>query len=60
MRNGMPACTSKERDDVGRRVLPASAALAEADFGKISLRAEVPRQGASVPVAGWLVTARRS
>ena len=43
-----------------QRVLPASAALAEAGFGEIRLCAEALRQEASLPVAGWLVTARRS
>ena len=33
--------------------------LAEAGFGRVELRAEVLRQEASLPVAGWLVTARR-
>ena len=34
--------------------------LADAGFGQVELRAEVLRQEASLPVAGWLVTARRS
>jgi predicted TPR repeat methyltransferase len=33
--------------------------LADAGFGEIELRAEMLRQEASLPVAGWLVTARR-
>ncbi|HSW23930.1 MAG TPA: methyltransferase type 11, partial [Burkholderiaceae bacterium] len=32
--------------------------LADAGFGQVELRAEVLRQEATLPVAGWLVTAR--
>jgi len=34
--------------------------LADAGFGQVELRAEVLRQEASLPVVGWLVTARRT